>query len=110
MMNIFVVFVRDIIISKNGITRPLLSRSWLNLFSKLLLVNEVKPGALIGQKRVAKKFRRYWEPPLYWAPISQEVFCQIAKVFGKKFRQIRRYWAGEIGPPVINDQLKNYIF
>ena len=42
-------------ISKKGITRPLLLRSWLILFAKLLLVKEVKPGALIGQNWVKRK-------------------------------------------------------
>ena len=39
-------------IPKIGITKPLNSRSWLNFFSKLLLVRKVKSGALIGQKWV----------------------------------------------------------
>ena len=39
-------------ISKKRISRPLLSRSRLNLFSKLLLDNVVISGALICQTRV----------------------------------------------------------
>ena len=38
------------IISKIGITRPFGLRSWLNFFSRLLLVKQAKSGALICQK------------------------------------------------------------
>ena len=39
-------------ISKIGIPSSFGSRSWLNFFSKRLLVKKLKSGALIGQKQV----------------------------------------------------------
>ena len=50
--------VKKLDISKKGINRPLLPRSWFNLFSKLLLVKDVKSGALIGQNRVKRERER----------------------------------------------------
>jgi hypothetical protein len=46
--------LRDFWIFLNA-KRPLLSRSGLNLFSKLLSVKELLSGALIGQERVKNK-------------------------------------------------------
>jgi hypothetical protein len=42
-------------ISIKSIIRPLLSRSWLNLFFNLLLAKKVKSGALIGLKQVKRE-------------------------------------------------------
>jgi hypothetical protein len=122
-------FITDIGISKKGITRPLLSRSWLNLFLKILSAKEVKSCAtpvkrerksrglvipifdiFLKKSRLSQKFYDF-SPEILWNFFSFRFFQKLTvKSFKHKLRLRKPFFNVKILLWLKNDEHLFFVF